>query len=165
MNFNHDSDTATLLTNGLVLVAGWPQTGGLAGRSAELYDPFTQTWTLAAPMNTPRVYHTATLLPNGLVLAAGGRLYGSGPSAELYSFTRAPAITLVNPLKLAGASFQFSFTNTPGAGSTVYATTNLGLPWASWTTLGSATEVSSGQFQFTDTQATNSRRFYRVSSP
>ena len=69
-------------------------------------------------------------------------------------------------IKLAGGAFQFSFTNTPGAGSTVFTTTNLALPFTNWTTLGSATEVSPGQFQFTDPQATNnSKRFYRVRSP
>jgi hypothetical protein len=53
-----------------------------------------------------------------------------------------------------------------GEDSTVFAATNSSLPLANWTTLGSATEVSSGQFQFTDPQATNNaKRFYRVRSP
>src|SRR6266446_7391128 len=35
-----------------------------------------------------------------------------------------------------------------------------------WTSLGSATEISPGQFQFTDTQATNfPQRFYQIRSP
>jgi hypothetical protein len=40
------------------------------------------------------------------------------------------------------------------------------MPLSNWTTLGAATEVSPGQFQFTDPQATNTpQRFYRVRSP
>lgn len=35
-----------------------------------------------------------------------------------------------------------------------------------WTVLGAMTETSPGQFQFTDSQATNHpQRFYRVRSP
>jgi N-acetylneuraminic acid mutarotase len=40
--------------------------------SVEVYDPATETSTLAAPLPEPRVHHTATLLPNGEVLVAGG---------------------------------------------------------------------------------------------
>ena len=44
--------------------------------------------------------------------------------------------------------------------------TNPALRLGNWSVLGSVTEVSPGQFQFTDPQATNSpRRFYRVRSP
>jgi hypothetical protein len=74
--------TATLLTNGLVLVAGGA--GGPSGNtnlsSAELYDPVAGTWTATTAMTFARSGHTATLLPNGKGLIAGG----SGASAELY---------------------------------------------------------------------------------
>jgi hypothetical protein len=44
--------------------------------------------------------------------------------------------------------------------------TNAALPSADWTRLGAVTEVSPGQFQFTDPQAaTGSQRLYRVRSP
>jgi hypothetical protein len=40
------------------------------------------------------------------------------------------------------------------------------LPFSYWTPLGGATELSPGQFEFTDRQATNSSlRFYCVRSP
>jgi hypothetical protein len=47
---------------------------------------------------------------------------------------------------------------------TVYGTTNLTLPFTNWTPLGAATEISPGQFQFTDTTTGNMYRFYHVTS-
>jgi len=60
--------TATLLTNGQVLVAG----GQGAGYSAELYDPAGGIWTNTGVMNYSRYQHTATLLADGQVLVVGG---------------------------------------------------------------------------------------------
>ena len=63
--------TASLLTNGTVLV-----TGGISNTyvfsSSELYDPSTRTWTLSGSMNYARYYHTASVLTNGKVLVVGG---------------------------------------------------------------------------------------------
>jgi len=66
--------TATLLTDGRVLVAGGAQDGVRGGPVAELYDPISGTWTAAGNMitPTPRSGHTATLLPDGKVLVVGG---------------------------------------------------------------------------------------------
>ena len=67
---------------------------------------------------------------------------------------------------LSGRSFQFSFTNSPGALFGALAATNLALPASNWTVLGAVSEFAPGQFQYTDLQATNyTRRFYRVVSP
>ena len=73
--------TATLLSNGAVLVAG-----GTAGQTAELYDPITGTWSPTGSMRVPRSDHTATSLADGKVLVAGGTdNEGRGiASAELY---------------------------------------------------------------------------------
>ena len=61
---------------------------------------------------------------------------------------------------------QITFTNTPGANFTVLCTTNITLPLTNWTPLGAASEISPGQFQFSDPGAiTNSERYYRVRSP
>jgi hypothetical protein len=64
--------TATLLPNGMVLVAGGQIDGSDETASAELYDPNAGTWTVTGSMTTARASATATLLPNGTVLVAGG---------------------------------------------------------------------------------------------
>src|ERR1017187_1316793 len=79
LNDYHDGHTATLLTNGQVLVAG----GGVS--SAELYNPVTGVWTFTGSLVAVRSDHTATRLPNGKVLVAGGASNGvTLASAELY---------------------------------------------------------------------------------
>ncbi|RKH29603.1 kelch-like protein [Corallococcus sp. CA041A] len=76
--------TATLLTNGKVLVAGGSaeifELEVFALATATLYDPVSGTWSPTGSMAQPRYNHTATLLPNGTVLVTGG----SVPTAELY---------------------------------------------------------------------------------
>ena len=68
--------TATLLTNGTVLIAGgilYNTNGSFADTNAcELYNPQTGTSVLTGPMQYGRNSHTATRLPNGQVLVAGG---------------------------------------------------------------------------------------------
>jgi hypothetical protein len=76
-----------------------------------------------------------------------------------------PAITLTGK-KMASGVFQFAFTNNPATLFAVLMTTNLSLPLSNWNSLGTTMENSSGQFQFTDPQATSDhRRFYRVRTP
>jgi hypothetical protein len=84
--------TATLLNNGLVLIAGgYGDEGFLA--SAELYNPGTGTSTPTGSLNTARELHTATLLSNGKVLIAGGYDGAYLASAELYD----PATGIFSP--------------------------------------------------------------------
>jgi hypothetical protein len=85
MSTGRELHTATLLSDGTVLVAG----GGTA--TAELFDPVTSTWHLTASMTRSRSAHTATLLPDGKVLAAGTfdiPNAASMASAELYDPVR-----------------------------------------------------------------------------
>ncbi len=72
--------TATMLTNGKVLMAGGYFEGccGLAYRdqgaqgTSELFDPATATFTGSSALTDARYFHTATRLLNGQVLFAGG---------------------------------------------------------------------------------------------
>src|SRR5215475_9037264 len=87
MNFTRSFHTATLLSNGKVLIvggAGVTRSGDQKPvTSAELYDAVTGTFILTGNMNTPRIGPTATLLNDGRVLIVGGS--GCVPnSAELY---------------------------------------------------------------------------------
>ena len=73
MNTARLGHTATILTNGKVLVAGGLDASDAVHlNSSELYDPSLNTWTPISSMNTARAYHTATILTNGKVLVAGG---------------------------------------------------------------------------------------------
>lgn len=82
------AETATLLRDGRVLVAGGEGQGGRTVASAELFDPATGTWTDTGSMHVARRGHTATLLADGRVLVAGGWNLGSDSRAfviaELY---------------------------------------------------------------------------------
>ena len=73
LNTGRTTHTATLLQNGMVLVAGGFDSTFNATASAELYDPASGTWTATGNLNNARVYDTATSLPSGMVLVAGGR--------------------------------------------------------------------------------------------
>lgn len=67
--------TATLLTNGKVLVVG-----GSDLASAELWDPVTKTFSPTGSMALGRSFHAAVRLGDGRVLVTGG----NGASAEIY---------------------------------------------------------------------------------
>ena len=99
-------------------------------------------------------------------IAARGRIYVANDN-KVYAFTVPVApVVLTNLTLLPGGAFQFGFTNVPGMSFTAYGTTNLALTFNNWTRLGSATEISSGQFQFTDSSGLGDQeRFYRVTSP
>ena len=89
----HSGHSASLLSNGRVLIAGG---GGTGNRSVELYDPTSGTWdsvavgsgdspspTRPAPLAVGRTGHTATLLATGKLLVVGGGGPGNR-SVELY---------------------------------------------------------------------------------
>jgi hypothetical protein len=93
MNTAREQATATLLSNGKVLIAGGDGNSyPYSLDSVELYDPATNTFaaSIATPvMNTARYFATATLLRNGEVLIAGGTNDGGSglSSTELYDST------------------------------------------------------------------------------
>ncbi|MCX6928863.1 MAG: hypothetical protein NT154_37485 [Verrucomicrobia bacterium] len=76
--------------------------------------------------------------------------------------------TLAQATRLANGSLQLGFTNISDMTFTVLASTNVTLPLDLWSNVGFSMEApaGSGQYQFTDPQATNSpQRFYRVRWP
>jgi hypothetical protein len=101
------------------------------------------------------------------ILISKGLLYEIIEKVRRWRFGRTGAGGIASGTHKGGfGAFQFAFTNIPGAVFTALTTTNLALPLSNWTALGSVPEVSPGQFQFTDPQATNdTRRFYRARSP
>jgi N-acetylneuraminic acid mutarotase len=78
-----DVPAGVRLGDGRILI-----TGGRYGfdvrRSAEIFDPATNTWTGINQMNAGRAGHTLTLLQDNRVLAAGGWDGGFLNSAEVY---------------------------------------------------------------------------------
>ncbi|MFI5259540.1 MAG: kelch repeat-containing protein [Candidatus Limnocylindrales bacterium] len=116
MASDHDSGTATLLTDGRVLIAG-----GWGSSTAEIYDPRAGTFSKTGSMAYFRAWDTATLLPDGRVLIAGGE---GGPaegplnsstlsSAELYD----PKTGTFSPAGPANTPRGASPTIHPAAGS------------------------------------------------
>ena len=104
-----------------------------------------------------------------------GRAYYWSVQAVDSSFAGSPfapeqkfntGLLLINPVRHADGTFEFGFTATPGASFRVLTTTNLSPGLTNWTTLGALTEISPGNYQFTDNDGTNNpQRFYRVRSP
>lgn len=63
---------AAALPDGKLLVAGGHIDGHVGLKDANLFDPFSQTWSSAQPMKFPRWYPTVTTLPDGRALATVG---------------------------------------------------------------------------------------------
>ena len=99
MNIARSGHTATLLTDGTVLVAGGQYYFSLI--DVELYNPATGTISYTGHMTIPRAGHSAALLFDGRVLTSGG-VNGGGSwlnSAELYTpqlLAPAPALFSVS---------------------------------------------------------------------
>src|SRR5579862_415925 len=96
MNVSRGFASATLLSDGKVLIAGGSDDTGAPLISAEIYDPATGQFTLTGNMTVARSGHSGTLLGNGKVLIAGGDgpdrvnssgggiVFAPGTAAELY---------------------------------------------------------------------------------
>jgi hypothetical protein len=85
MNSPLSGQTATLLNNGMVLIAAGDTPSGAVTLAAQLYNPATGAFASTGNLNAARYNHTATLLNNGMVLIAGGNNGGLLTSAELYN--------------------------------------------------------------------------------
>jgi N-acetylneuraminic acid mutarotase len=64
--------TATLLPSGQVLIAGGVNTAGNSTKSADLYSPSTNSFSVANSMSTPHVLGFGSTLPSGKVIVAAG---------------------------------------------------------------------------------------------
>ncbi len=84
LNVARHSHSATLLTDGRVLVAGGVEQDKGPLDSSEIYDPKTGQFTMAGRLTVKRGGHTATLLRNGRVLLVGGGNWRGLASAETY---------------------------------------------------------------------------------
>src|ERR1035437_2221947 len=115
----------------------------------------TNSFTSLPVWNFPAGYALATVFVNGIQ---------STSSVVNISVPVPTAATLTGPQKLTNG-FRFAFTNSVGALFGVLTTTNLALPLSQWTALDGVMEISPGQFQFIDPQATNGGRFYRAFAP
>ena len=79
--------TATLLSDGRVLIVGVAVNASSQHIGAGLYDPKRNTWSRTAPMVSPRIGHSAALLKDGRVIVLGGsdgRAPGYLSSGEVY---------------------------------------------------------------------------------
>jgi hypothetical protein len=104
-----------------------------------------------------------------------GQGTGQGYAIDNFRFSASAAPITAPTLEVvgysggaSGAGFKLSFSDSPGAAGqfTVWGTTNVALPYGNWQNLGHPTEISSGNYQFTDLSATNKPSlFYRVTSP
>jgi hypothetical protein len=105
-----ESDSATLLQDGRVLIVGGQNDQILA--SAELYDPKTGKFSPTGSLDAPRENHTATRMADGRVLIAGGDPAGGDSqtplaSAEIYdpkSGTFSPTGSMTTARLRAGAA-------------------------------------------------------------
>jgi hypothetical protein len=105
-----ESDSATLLQDGRVLIVGGQNNQILS--SAELYDPKTGKFSPTGSLDAPRENHTASLMVDGRVLIAGGDPSGGDgqtplATAEIYdpkSGTFSPIGSMIAARKRAGAA-------------------------------------------------------------
>jgi hypothetical protein len=78
-----------------------------------------------------------------------------------------PTLPMLTGLSLqVSNAYLLSFSNVIGAPFTVYGSTDITAPFIDWSILGPATEISPGDYKFSDSSAMHApQKFYRVRSP
>ncbi len=99
-------------------------------------------------------------------IAARGRIYVAN-DGQVCAFTVPVSPILLSYVTVSpNGTFALSFTNVPGMNFSIYSTTNAYLPFKNWLRRGTASEISSGRFRYTDpVGVTNAPQYYRVTSP
>lgn len=107
---------------------------------------------------------TFTVVTN-MPVAGSLTLTGATNFPVLVESTVLPSPVITNTV-LAGTVFTFTGTGPTAQAYRIFATTNIALPFASWTQAASGS-FTDGAFQFSDTNLTTNfpRRFYRLSVP
>jgi len=133
------------------------------------YGSVTSTNTLSAGGNAVSVTNLISgLQPNATYhfRAIAANSFGTILGNDL-SFVTSP----VNPPQLGSVQilgngdFKFSFTNSPGVSFSVLTSTNVALPVNQWQIIGAPSESPAGQYQFIDTPAINTQRYYLIRQP
>jgi hypothetical protein len=119
----------------------------------------TNNFTSLPLNNYPSGYAMVTLFANGIPANSFMLSISNIVIPEPFPFSILSYATLGN------GSFQINFTNTPGIAFVALGSSDPTLAVTNWSVLGSVSEISAGQFQFVDSQAsTISTRFYTVKS-
>jgi hypothetical protein len=93
---------------------------------------------------------------------ASDATYNSDPALVSVMILPSPIVQPTGFVSNSNSGFAFGFGGFSNAAYSIQASTNL----VNWIRLGSASQISPGQFKFVDTTATNwASRFYRVTSP
>lgn len=167
-----DAATATLPTT--FLSSGSYKPADFGGVADAFFSPAP---TIAFPGDSAQPTGTATFTtkfagtnPNGvwslyIMDDTTNALSGSLASGWMLTLTTVPSLPqpiLTNAIINASNKFQFGFTGVATTNYSVLVSTNL----ASWSVLGTASEISAGVFRYIDPQPpTNAVRYYRVHSP
>lgn len=142
LNYGRQIHTATLLTDGKVLVAGGVDNDVNVLDSAEIYDPATGQWSITGSMTYNRISHTATMLADGRVLVVGGINHATRASAEIYDpstgrWTTTNSLTYPRQRHTATLLNNHKVLVTGGMEVTVRASSELYDPaTGTWTTVG-----------------------------
>lgn len=139
----------SFLPDGRLLVAGGNANSFIGLRDANLFDPVTRTWALAAPMAYARWYPTTVTLPDGRVLVVSGSTTCSTCIAdvpEIYdsasnTWTPLPGALLPGPSPYPLYPFLFVLPDgrvlNPGSDEDPMATRVLDVQTQTWTTVDS----------------------------
>ena len=135
----------------------------------------TGSWTIGGTTTKAAVSGTATF--NNLTATSASAVIGATihfTSGSLTPADSTPGFNIPAPsqpklvgVTLSGGKFVFSFTNATGLSFSVLATNNLLVPTANWPVVGQAIEspAGSGNYQYTNSAATNAQQFYILRQP